>query len=62
MGVVDEDYLQATNDRSAVVGRKIQIGPEDVKRLCAAMRKLGEKLVGQLLPPPRQPQRSSPYP
>jgi|SRR5688572_11830704 len=52
MGVVDEGYLQATNDRVAVVGRKVQISPEDVKRLCATMRQVGEKLVAQMLPPP----------
>lgn len=52
MGVVDKDYLQASNDPSAVVGRKVQIGPDEVKRLCAVMRQLGEKLVAQMLPPP----------
>lgn len=52
MGVVDEDYLQATNDRAAVIGRKVQISPDDVKRLCAVMRQLGEKLIAQMLPPP----------
>ena len=59
MGVVDDDYVRATNDPAAVVGRKIQISPEDVKRLCAVMRQLGEKLVGQMLPPTRSPQTSS---
>jgi hypothetical protein len=57
MGVVDEDYLQATSDRAAVVGRKIQISPEDVKRLCAAMRQLGEKLARLLM---LQPNASTP--
>lgn len=57
MGVVDEDYTQATNDRAAVVGRKIQISPEDVKRLCAAMRQLGEKLARLIMP---QPNASTP--
>lgn len=52
MGVVDEDYLLATNDRAAVVGRKIQISPDDVKRLCAVMRQLGETLVAQMVPRP----------
>lgn len=51
MGVVDDDYLQATNDPKAVVGRKVHIGPDDVKCLCAVMRQLGETLVAQLLPP-----------
>lgn len=52
MGVVDGDYLQVTNDSTAVVGRKVHIGPDEVKRLCAVIRQLGEKLVAQMLPPP----------
>jgi len=50
VGVVDEDYLQATSDPAAVVGRKIQITPDEVKRLCAVMHHMGEKLAGQMLP------------
>jgi hypothetical protein len=50
MGVVDDDYVQATKDPAAIVGRKVQIGPEEVKRLIAVVRQLGEKLTGQLLP------------
>jgi hypothetical protein len=52
MGVIDEDYVQATNDPAAVVGRKIQINPEEVKRLIGVIRHLGESLSGQLLPYP----------
>jgi hypothetical protein len=52
MGVIDDDYVQATNDPAAVVGRKVQIGPEEVKRLIAVVRQLGEKLTIQLLPLP----------
>ncbi len=52
MGVIDDDYLQATKDRAAVVGRKLQITPEEVKRLIDVIRQLGGKLAAQLLPPP----------
>ena len=51
LGVVDDDYLQATNDPAAVVGRTVRIGPDEVKRLCAVMLQVGEKLVAQMLPP-----------
>jgi hypothetical protein len=52
MGVIDDDYVQATKDPAAIVGRKVQIGPEVVKRLIDVVRRLGEKISGQLLPPP----------
>ena len=55
MGVVDEDYLQATNDPAAVVGRKIQIGPDDVTRLCSVVRQLGENLARLVLPKHQAP-------
>lgn len=52
MGVVDDDYLKATNDPTAIVGRKVLVGPDEVKRLSTVIRQLGEKLVAQMLPPP----------
>jgi hypothetical protein len=58
MGVIDEDYAQATKDPTAVVGRKIQINPDEVKRLAVVVRQLGEKLAAQLLPPPPASQPS----
>ncbi len=51
MGVVDKEYVQATKDPAAVVGRKVQIKPEEVKRLTDIIGQLGEKLAAQLLPP-----------
>ena len=50
MGVIDDDYIQATQDPTAVVGRKVQIKPDEVKRLRQVIGQLGENLVGQLLP------------
>jgi hypothetical protein len=52
MGVVDDAYLRATNDSTAVVGRKVQIRAEEVKRLVDVVRQLGQKLAAHLLPPP----------
>jgi hypothetical protein len=52
MGVIDDGYVQAAHDPAAVVGRKIQIQPDEVKRLTEVMRQLGERLAGQLLPMP----------
>jgi hypothetical protein len=51
MGVIDEDYLRATNDPAAIVGRKVQIKPEEVKRLIVIIRQLGQTLANQLLHP-----------
>ena len=52
MGVVDADYVRATNDRSAVVGRKVSITPKEVTRLGGVLRELGGKLCHQLLAQP----------
>ncbi len=51
MGVIDDDYVRATEDSAAVIGRKIQIRTEEVKRLVDVVRQLGGKLAAQLLPP-----------
>ena len=48
MGVVDEEYIQATGDRSAVVGRKSQVDSNEVRSLVAALRTLGEQLFEAL--------------
>ena len=51
MGVVDLAYIGATNDPTAVVGRKSQIRAEEVKRLVDVVRQLGGQLASQLLLP-----------
>lgn len=48
MSVVDSDYIQATKDYSAVIGRKIPITPLEVKRLGALLGQLGEHLAKRL--------------
>jgi hypothetical protein len=45
LGVVDDDYVKATNDPEAVVGRKVRITPEQVKELIAVLHKIGAALV-----------------
>ncbi|MBI4529541.1 MAG: hypothetical protein HY695_37565 [Deltaproteobacteria bacterium] len=48
MGVIDQDYIDATRDTSAVVGRKIQIQPAEVRRLLTALRTIGEQSFDSL--------------
>lgn len=48
MGVVDEHYLTKTGDRAAIEGRKVQIIGDDVKRLAACLRQLGQELFASL--------------
>lgn len=48
MGVVDESYVKATGDQSAVVGRKVPISSQEVTKLIDVLRDLGAWLVGQL--------------
>ncbi|MFO1512399.1 MAG: hypothetical protein U1F83_05715 [Verrucomicrobiota bacterium] len=49
MGVVDEDYLLATNDYSAAVGRKVVIVATEVNKFGTLLLQLGERLSKQLL-------------
>lgn len=44
MGVVDEEYIQATSDRTAILGRKSQVDSTEVRALVAALNTLGEQL------------------
>jgi hypothetical protein len=48
MGVVDDEYIQATGDRTAVIGRKCQVDANEVRSLVASLRILGEKLFEAL--------------
>lgn len=44
MGVVDEEYLAATNDTSAAIGRKITVQADEVRALSSSLEKLGLQL------------------
>jgi hypothetical protein len=48
MGVIDEEYLNATKDPEAVLGRKVSINPGEVTSLIEALKKLGSYFVVQL--------------
>jgi len=52
MGVVDQAYIDETRDPSAVVGRKIEIRPVEVRSLVEALRKVGEHLFDSLTKKP----------
>lgn len=58
MGVIDAAYIRATNDPTAVVGRKVNIGSAEVKRLVGVVQELGRFLAVQLLPPPSVPPKN----
>lgn len=45
MGVVDEEYIQATSDDTAVLGRKSKVDSTEVRDLVAVLRSLGEQLT-----------------
>ena len=44
MGVVDQEYVNVTNDSQAVVGRKVQVRPDQVLAHIATLKKLGRLL------------------
>lgn len=48
MGVVDQQYLDATGDPNAVVGRKIIVSPDEVRTLANHIQKLGQFMIGHL--------------
>jgi len=52
MGVIDDDHVQNTKDPAAVVGRKSQSKPDEVKWLAGTVQQFVEKLASLLTPPP----------
>lgn len=50
MGIVDQAYLNVTHDPDSVVGRKVKISDEEVRRLIAAIDSLGAFLLSSLHP------------
>jgi hypothetical protein len=45
MGVVDDKYIAATNDSTAVAGRRVQIMTDEVKDALVIVGALGQALV-----------------
>lgn len=66
MGVVDQAYITATQDSSAIVGRKVGIEASDVQQLVSQLSLLGAYLYsqfsGQPLPPALPAQHAQPAP
>jgi len=48
LGVVDQKYVDDTGDAKAVVGRKVQISPTEVRGALAVVLRLGEALANHL--------------
>ena len=66
MGVVDQAYIAATQDSSAIIGRKVAIEAADVQQLVSQLSLLGAYLyfqfAGQPLPPVTPAQHAQPTP
>ena len=45
MGVVDEDYIQKTDDNTAIVGRKIIIDADEVRRLIKIISVIAQRIT-----------------
>jgi hypothetical protein len=50
MGVIDEDYISKADDASAVVGRKVQVQPTEVRNAIAIVTQLGSRLHAGIFP------------
>ena len=48
MGVVDNSYIQATGDASAVVNRKLKLDPDEIREALGLIVKLGTYLTNEL--------------
>ncbi|MCD6329968.1 MAG: hypothetical protein J7M10_06420 [Candidatus Cloacimonetes bacterium] len=48
MGVVDEEYIQKSQDRTARIRRKIKVSKEEVNSLCENLSKLAEYLSSEI--------------
>lgn len=51
MGVVDEQYVHVSRDATVVVGRKIDVKPDEVLKLVEALKKIGSSFVGKVKKP-----------
>jgi hypothetical protein len=52
MGVVDQEYISATKDQAAIVGRKIQIQSAEIRALATPLQTIGEHLFDSLMKKP----------
>ncbi len=51
MGVIDQQYVDITHDHTAVVGRKIGVGADEVKKVIGLVLKIGTGFVEHFRPP-----------
>lgn len=49
LGVVDEEYIRKTDDDRAVVGRKVNIGADDIRELVRILGKLAQSVSDDLV-------------
>lgn len=50
MGVIDDEYVQKANDPTAMAGRKVTIGQDEVQVSLALVQRMGERLYDGILP------------
>jgi len=43
MGIVDDAYLKMTADPGAIVGRKIKVTPDEIRKLISLLIRIGEQ-------------------
>jgi hypothetical protein len=48
MGVIDQQYINATGENPSLIGRKIGVRPEEVSDLVKGLQKMGRFLSSQL--------------
>lgn len=50
MGVIDDEYVQKTNDAGAIAGRKVQVSRDEVISCIGLVETLGRRLFAGLMP------------
>jgi hypothetical protein len=51
MGVVTEEYMRKANDPTAIVGRKVQVGRDEVTTSIGIVERLGRRSFTAVLHP-----------
>jgi molybdenum-dependent DNA-binding transcriptional regulator ModE len=50
MGVIDDEYVQKANAPTAIAGRKVVVGRDEVQASLALVQRIGDRLYGGILP------------
>jgi len=48
MGVIDQGYVDATRDFSAIIGRKVPVGADEILEVVAALKVISQCLFESL--------------